>query len=132
MATLFEELAGDVHELLAELGAMAQYVRYTQENDLVEGTSAVAPLLRQELPTARVPVSMLKSSDAPMDVRQASGTHATSEITHALCSTVGATFRPGPDDRVFLGTVEWNILDCTPINVDGQTDVIYLLRLVLP
>lgn len=129
--TLFEEMALDVAELLEELGQPVLYTRYTHHNDLVEGTSIEVPILRQELRTAIIPASGSGNVEQ-LDVAFMADVADGKERTLAICSTEGAIFRPESKDRAYFKGQEWIIRGCTPINVDGATDVVFLLSFTLP
>ncbi len=129
--SIYTDLALDVNELLEELGVPLVYSRHTQVKDLVAGTVVSSVALQQTLLTALVPASG-EGNVEQLDVAFMSDVRDSKERTLAICSCVGATFRPEAKDTVVSAGTTWLIRGCTPINVDGITDVVYLLSLVLP
>jgi hypothetical protein len=129
MSAFYEELQADAHELLAELGQLVTYTRYSVETDLVEGTSGRTPQFTQSLPTAVLPVKDTASGFDNLDLRPVDGTNATTEVKFAIISAVGASFVPVRGDEATFGGKTWVVLSTTTLNLDGATDVVYLAGL---
>ena len=129
MSVFYDELRRDANELLAELGRPIIFKRYTYVNDLVEGTSVPTLSASQTLNAAVLPAS--GGTLEAFDVRFMDGAQDDTNVRFAVVSAEGSTFTPGPKDKVDMDGLVWNVMGCTPLNVDG-TAVIFSVGLRLP
>lgn len=129
MSAFYEGLRAEVDQLLAELGRDIIFQRYTYVNDLVEGTSVPTLMASQTLKAAVIPAS--GGTLEAFDVRFMDGAADDTNVRFAVVSAEGATFTPGPKDYALFDGLRWNVMGCTPLNVDG-TAVIYSVGFRLP
>jgi tetrahydromethanopterin S-methyltransferase subunit D len=129
MASLYEDLRLEVDALLADLGRPITFNRYTYVNDLVQGTSVPTLAFTQTLKAALLPAS--GGTLEAFDVRFMTGVEDDTNVRFAIVSAEGFVFVPGPKDKAVFDGVVWNVMGCTPLNVNG-TAVIFSVGFRLP
>lgn len=122
MSAFYEQLRAEAGQLLADLGRPITFQRSTFEVDLVSGTSFPTVSAEQTLNAAVVPAS--SGTLEAFDVRFMPGIADALHLRFAIVSALGATFMPGPNDRAIFDGHTWEVLGCTPLDVDG-TPVTY-------
>lgn len=129
--SIYTDLRADVSDLLLELGSSVTYTRYSSTSSLASGAVTRTASATQTLRTAVVPLKMALTFDG-LDLSFMDGVDATTESRFALSDTVGATFVPGPGDSASVLGKTWEVVGSTAINVDGVTDVVYVVGLTRP
>lgn len=123
MSAFYDEMAQVAQELLAEFGRDIEIFRDTGSvRNKVTGAVTPGSELRQQVKAAILPAS--QGTVEAFDVRFMSDVSADLNLRFAIVSTINSTFMPKPGDRAVFDGVSWQVLGCTPINVDG-TPVIY-------
>lgn len=123
MSAFYEEMRALADELLTEFGRPVTLRRFAaNQNDLVEGTVGRTIVLSQTLNAAILPAS--GGTVEAFDVRFFDGLNASLNLRFAIISAEGATFMPQPNDEATFEGRDWQVMGCTPLNVDG-TAVIY-------
>jgi len=118
----YAAIAAEAKEIIAEFGLTITFNRYTTTSDPVAGT--VQPVLQstQGLAAAVLPAS--KGTLEAFDVRFMDDLLASQDVRFAIVTAHGSLFEPTPgDEATFMGRT-WQVLGCTPLNVNG-TPVIF-------
>lgn len=129
MSAFYDELRADVDEILAELGQIVEFRQYTYVTDLVEGTSVPSVSASQELRAAIVPATNNLLKD--FEVKFMDGIQDSLETCFAIVGAEGYTFAPSPKDKCMIGTRLWDVIGCSPLNVDG-TAVLFGVGFLMP
>ncbi len=128
---IYDDMAADVAEILEELGRPVVFNRYTSSNSLVAGTAAPSISVTQTLDTATVPYSAAGTSFNGLDISFMDSVQDATEKKLGIVTALGSTFVPAPKDKAVFDGKTWNVIGCTPINVNG-TGVVFIVGLVLP
>jgi hypothetical protein len=133
--SLYQEIAAELKIAFKEdLEARdVTFRRYSEAGgDFVEGTSNRALAASQVLPALILPAS--GGTLEAFDVRFMNDVRDSANVRFALVAGSGTTFRPEPNDLAVLYAdgLEWLVMGCTPLNVDGATDIIYSIGFRLP
>lgn len=130
MSLFYEEMRAIADGLLLEFGRPITVTRYQETVDKVASSTVKALLASQTLNGAVLPAS--QGTLEAFDVRFMEGLLTETNVRFCILSAEGSTFTPEPNDYVEgLDGKTWNVLGCTPLNVDG-TAVIYSVGLRLP
>lgn len=122
MSQFYEDLAADAKALLQEFGRDITLNRYTDTYNAVTGSNTRVLAATQTLSSAVLPAS--PGTIQAFDVRFMNDVLDEQNIRFAIMTAVGSTFLPAPMDQAVFDGKTWNVLGCTPLNVDG-TAVIY-------
>ena len=130
MATFdYAGLLDDVQGILEEFGFQMKVTRYSSVSNGVAGTVARTVLMEQELTAVILPASQ-GTLDA-FDVRFMSDVLASTNVRFCIMSSKGSTFTPSPMDIAEYYDGEWEVMGCTPLNVEG-TGLIFSVGLKQP
>lgn len=117
-------------ETLDKFGFAMTIKRYSTTKDTVAGTVARTVSQQQELTAVILPAS--KGTLEAFDVRfMSEGVLTDMNVRFAILSASGSTFTPGPKDVAEYFDGAWQVMGCTPLNVNG-TAVIYSIGLRKP
>lgn len=115
--------------ILAEFGFTMSITRYTDTSNAVAGTVSRVVLLEQDLTAVILPAS--QGTLEAFDVRFMSDVAESLDVRFCIMSAKGSTFVPSPKDVADYYDGEWEVMGCTPLNVNG-TAVIYSIGLRKP
>lgn len=119
----------EAEAILAEFGFKMKVTRYADTSNAVAGTVSRVVLLEQELTAVILPAS--QGTLEAFDVRFMSGVMDDLNVRFCIMSAKDSTFTPAPKDVADYYDGEWQVMGCTPLNVNG-TAVIYSVGLRKP
>jgi hypothetical protein len=132
--SLYTELAATIRAAFqGDLDARdVTFRRYTNVSSLVQGTTNRALAASVTLPGLVLPAS--GGTLEAFDVRFMQDVQDAANVRFAIFAADGASFRPGPKDVADLygDGREWLVMGNTPLNVDGNTDLLYSVGFRLP
>lgn len=118
MSAFYDEMQAVALELLAEFGRDITIKRYTFAKDLTLGASVKTLSAQQTLKGAVLPAS--GGTVEAFDIRFFdNATLANKNLRFVIFSAKDSTFVPGPMDEATFDGVDWKMLGCTPLNVEG-------------
>src|SRR5688572_16334830 len=125
----YAALAADAAALIEEFGSEATVRRTPVTVDNASGAVTPGTPQTQALQAVVLPAS--GGTLEAFDVRFMSDVNDGTDVRFCIMAALGAAFQPEPKDEVDLLGETWQVMGCTPLNVNG-TALIYSVGLKRP
>ncbi len=129
MAFDYAAAAATARALIEGFGSLATINRFADTSDVVAGSVARVIQKAQRLPAVILPAS--GGTLEAFDVRFMSDVKDSTDVRFSLVAAAGSTFQPEPKDEVTILGQVWQVMGCTPLNVNG-VPLIYSVGLKRP
>lgn len=129
MAFDYAAIAAEARALIEEFGSTAVVNRLADSANVVAGTVSRVVSQTQNLPAVVLPAS--GGTLEAFDVRFMEDVKDSTDVRFCIMAAWQATFQPEPKDEVTLLGEVWQVMGCTPLNVNGVA-LIYSVGLKRP
>lgn len=119
----------EAEAILAEFGFKMLITRYASVVDPVAETVVRTVVLQQNLTAAVLPAT--EGNLGAFEVKDMDGVEASTNTRFCYVSAKDSTFLPSTTDVAEYWEGEWQIMGCTPLNVNG-TAILYRVGLRKP
>jgi hypothetical protein len=121
--------AETARKLIESFGSLSTINRFSDTPNVVAGSVARVVTKTQRLPAVILPAS--GGTLEAFDVRFMSDVKDSTDVRFSLVAAKGSTFQPEPKDEVTILGQVWQVMGCTPLNING-TPLIYSVGLKRP